>query len=392
MARKLNFDSSIAMDIKSAADDSFKDNIKMVDADKIKPSIENFYSLDDIDILADDIERQGLKHNLVVYEDEKDNGTYFIKSGHRRYAAICQLISQERYNSKYIPCLVDGKKTKSECMYDLIMLNATSRVISDSELYKQYEILKDVLDELKSEGKKVKGRLREIVAAGLSVSPAQVGKIENIKHNGVDEVKKAVETGDMSIATADKLAKLPAQQQKSILSEKPVSKIKSNDAAKSNSDHIKSNEKSAKHEINNSRVKAEPKNNNSISGTKNTNVDITVSDFQDSQIQKNSIAANTVHDYNDDDNISNKIHDIIITTNVNADENIQNTKQNNFVDDVDDTDVIDKYRKKLENIRNEFDSLVSAAKDNFDFLCAIESMQKKLDIIIKELHNGENNN
>lgn len=226
MARKLKIDTSIAADIKSAASDSFKDNIKMIEIGKIKASLENFYSMSDVDILADDIERQGLKHNLVVVEDIDEVGTYYIKSGHRRYAAIQQLVSENRYNSKYIPCLVDGKKTKDENVLDLIMLNATTRVMSDSEMYKQYEVLKETLDNLKASGEyNLKGRMREKLAEALNISSAQVGKIENIKHNAVKKVKEAVANGDMSIATADSIAKLPEEEQTEIINEKPVSEI-----------------------------------------------------------------------------------------------------------------------------------------------------------------------
>lgn len=225
MAKKFTIDTSIAADIKSAASDSFKDSIRMIELEKIKPSMDNFYSLSDIEILADDIERQGLKHNIVVVEDSENRGTYFIKSGHRRFTAIQRLVNENRYNSKYIPCFVDGIKSKSETVLDLIMLNATTRVMTDSELFKQYEILKDTLENLKHEGVKIKGRLREKVAEMLNVSPAQVGKIENIKHNAVPEIIEAVESGDMTIATADSIAKLPEQEQEEIIAETPVEEI-----------------------------------------------------------------------------------------------------------------------------------------------------------------------
>lgn len=229
MARKFQFDNAIAADIKSAASDSFKDNIRMIEIDRIKTSMDNFYSMSDIEILADDIERQGLKHNLVVAEDAKNPDTYFIKSGHRRFAAIQHLISENRYGSKFVPCLVDGTKSHSENILDLIMLNATTRVMSDSELFKQYETLKETLERLKNDGIKIKGRLREKVAEMLNVSSAQVGKIENIKHNAVDEVKEAVESGDMSIATADSLAKLPEQEQKELIADNDISEITTRD-------------------------------------------------------------------------------------------------------------------------------------------------------------------
>lgn len=229
MARKIAIDTSIATDIKSAASDSFKDNIKMIEIGKIKESMDNFYSLSDIEILAEDIERQGLKHNLVVVEDSNEPDTYFIKSGHRRFTAIKQLVREGLYNSKYVPCLVDGSKTKDENILDLIMLNATTRVMTDSELYKQYEVLKETLERLKADGMKVKGRIRDKVAEALNVSSAQVGKIENIKHNAVDEVKEAVKNGDMTIATADSIAKLPEEDQAEIVTEKPVAEITTKD-------------------------------------------------------------------------------------------------------------------------------------------------------------------
>lgn len=229
MAKRFSIDSSIAADIKSAASDSFKDNIRMIEVTKLKESIDNFYSLSDLDILADDIERQGLKHNLVVTEDADNKGTYFIKSGHRRYNAIKLLINDNRYNSRYVPCLIDGCKSKEESILDLIMLNATTRVMSDSELYKQYDILKDTLEKLKEQGVKVKGRLREKVADMLNISPAQVGKIENIKHNAVDTVIEAVENGELSIATADSIAKLPEEEQEELLEEKEISSIRTKD-------------------------------------------------------------------------------------------------------------------------------------------------------------------
>lgn len=229
MARKLTIDTSIATDIKSAASDSFKDNIKMIEIGKIKESMDNFYSLSDIEILAEDIERQGLKHNLVVVEDSNEPDTYFIKSGHRRFTAIKLLVREGKYSSKYVPCLVDGSKTKDENILDLIMLNATTRVMTDSELYKQYEVLKETLERLKADGMKVKGRIRDKVAEALNVSSAQVGKIENIKHNAVDEVKEAVKNGDMTIATADSIAKLPEEEQAEIVTEKPVAEITTKD-------------------------------------------------------------------------------------------------------------------------------------------------------------------
>lgn len=299
MAR-FKMDKSIAADIKSVADSSFKDNIRMIEIDKLKPSLDNFFSLTEIDILADDIERQGLKHNIVVTEDTNNPGSYFIKSGHRRFKAICQLIEQERYNSKYVPCFVDGSKSQSENLLDLIMLNATTRVMSDSELYNQYEVLKDTLDKLKDEGKKVKGRFREIAANYLNVSPAQVGKIENIKHNAVDQIKSAVEDGTLSITVADSVASLNEDDQKELISEKSIAEIKTSDA-KEKKKKSAQKEKIKEDQDKDLSVKRE----NKSSANNDDNIDL------DIKLQSDKDKVNVDETENNQNQVNNIISDVI---------------------------------------------------------------------------------
>lgn len=220
MARKMEFDAAITKDMQSAASDSFLDNIKMIDINEIAPSQNNFYEISDIELLADDIEREGLKQSLVVVKDP-DTGLYEVKGGHRRLAAIKLLINEKRRNSTKIPCYVDGEKSAAESQFDLIMLNATQRKYSDADTMREYEEIERTLKALESEGKPLKGRIRDNIAEILKVSPAQVGKIENIKHNAVPEVEKAVKSGEMSISTANEIAKLSEKKQQQIIKEKP---------------------------------------------------------------------------------------------------------------------------------------------------------------------------
>lgn len=220
MARKMQFDTAITKDMQSAASDSFTDNIKMIEINEIAPSENNFYEISDIELLADDIEREGLKHNLVVYRDS-DTGFYKVKSGHRRLAAIKMLINEKRRNSTKIPCFVDTEKSNAESQFDLIMLNATQRKYSDADILHEYEEIERTLKKLEAEGKPLKGRIRDNIAAVLKVSPAQVGKIENIKHNAIPEVENAVRKGEMSISTANEVAKLSEAKQQELVKNKP---------------------------------------------------------------------------------------------------------------------------------------------------------------------------
>lgn len=220
MARKLQLDAAITKDMKSAAFDSFIDNIKMIDVTEIIPSDKNFYEMSAIELLADDIEREGLKHNLVVAKDPS-TGCYEVKSGHRRLAAIELLIKEKRIKSTKIPCIVDGEKSEAENEFDLIMLNATQRKYTDAETMSEYEHLSETLKALKDEGKGLSGRIRDNIATLLGVSNGQVGKLDNIKNNAAEEVKEAVKNGEMSISTANEVAKLAPEKQKEIVEKKP---------------------------------------------------------------------------------------------------------------------------------------------------------------------------
>ena len=224
MARKFSLDASIGMDMKAASADSFIDNMKMIDFSEIKLNKDNFYTLSELELLADDIERQGLKHNLVVSKDSAGSG-YWLISGHRRYCAVKLLIEQNRLTSTLIPCYVDGERTQAEARLNLIMLNATQRKYTDAETMAEYEMLKQTIQQLEDEGKPVKGRIRDLIPTTLNISPAQVGKIENIKHNAIDEVHEAVKDGKMSISTANEVAKLTPEKQQEILTRKPTSEI-----------------------------------------------------------------------------------------------------------------------------------------------------------------------
>lgn len=53
MAKRFNFDEAITTDIKGAASDSYIDNIKMIKMTDIETNSENFYSLPDIEELAE---------------------------------------------------------------------------------------------------------------------------------------------------------------------------------------------------------------------------------------------------------------------------------------------------------------------------------------------------
>lgn len=218
MSRKFQIDSAIMADIQTANADSYIDNLKMLDIELIEPNEGNFYELSEIETLAEDIERQGLMTALVVSEN---GGRYKLISGHRRLSAVKLLIESGRRKSSKVPCFIKGAKPNNETQLDLIMLNATQRKYSDADTMREYEELTRIFKELEAAGKPIKGRIRDRIADALNVSSAQVGKLDNIKHNAIPDVEQAVKSGDMSISTANEVAKLPPEKQQKIISEKP---------------------------------------------------------------------------------------------------------------------------------------------------------------------------
>lgn len=193
---------------------TLSDSIKMIKISELHDSPDNFFEVNRVEELAETILAQGgVKENLIVRPSE--SGGYEIISGHRRKAAVQYLIDKGEDVSHKLPCLVQNFDD-SEKMMHLIMMNVSQRVISDSEMFESYQRLHKIFEEKKALGEKF-GRMRERIAEILNVSPAQIGKIENIKKNAVSEVVEAVESGDMSIHTANEVAKLDEHEQRELL-------------------------------------------------------------------------------------------------------------------------------------------------------------------------------
>lgn len=117
MAKKFTFDDAITTDIKGAASNSYIDNIKMIKIADIETNAENFYSLPDIEDLAEDIDRQGLIHSLAVAKISSEK--YKLISGHRRLTAIKLLIENGKWNNETVPCyVITAKKSDAEMNLD----------------------------------------------------------------------------------------------------------------------------------------------------------------------------------------------------------------------------------------------------------------------------------
>ena len=213
--------------LKAVVADTITDSIKMIDIAELHESADNFFVVENIEQFAQTILGQGgVKDNLIVRQLE--TGGYEIISGHRRRAAVQYLIDKGENISHYLPCLVQNYADEDDKMLDLILMNVSARQISDQELWKCYETLDKILKEKKEKGEYY-GRLRDDIAKALGVSASQVGKMQNVDKNAIETVKEAVSSGELSISTANEIAKLDKKEQSKITD---LSKVQPKDIKK----------------------------------------------------------------------------------------------------------------------------------------------------------------
>lgn len=194
---------------KSNIEEGFK--IKNIPLDDIVPSPKNNYGIRDIEELANNIELVGLMHNIVV---KKLDDKYEIISGERRYRAYSKLREEDPDKYSTIPCKVE-EESLSELK--LLFANSQARELTDYEKTYQASRIKELLLELKEQGYKFPGRMREQIADLLKVSPAQVGRMESINKNLSEPLKEKFKKDEINITTAYESSRLDEEKQEEVL-------------------------------------------------------------------------------------------------------------------------------------------------------------------------------
>lgn len=219
MAKKFSISedmlSGISKNTKKVSTLEAKENFKIeyIDIGDIVRNKSNFYEITDIDELAEDIQLNGLNHNLVVRPIE--DGLYELISGERRYTALKDLVNKGENKFKKVPCKVsDLNDLDSEIV--LIQANAQSRELSEVDKLKQVERLTELYRLKKSKGEKV-GQIRKKISQDTGLSPAQIGRYSTISKGLIKELKEVLEKGDLSIANASEFAVLSEENQRMIL-------------------------------------------------------------------------------------------------------------------------------------------------------------------------------
>lgn len=193
-------------------EDAKKGKIVYIDVDDIHANPLNFAEMSNIDALAENISEGGLLQPLLIIKKGKQN---VIHSGHRRYMAIKQLISQKKtykYMGKEfeyeIPCIYVNEAYDSEIDEAISLMRSNSYRHYEAKERKAVVVHAHELYMQLPDYKKPKGREREWITNITGISD---GLVKNIlatlnKENEKDEVIKEC-TSELPVEDIDKEAK-----------------------------------------------------------------------------------------------------------------------------------------------------------------------------------------
>lgn len=197
--------------------DTGRQQITYLPVDKLDPDENNFYSLEGIDRLADNIATVGLQQPIRVRQGS-EAGHYTIVSGHRRLAAVQILLDSEDGSGDSfrngVPCIIEtGEASAALQELRLIFANSSTRVMGPAEVSRQAERVEALLYQLKEEGMEFPGRMRDHVAEACQVSKTKIARLHAIRSNLDPVFLKYFDSGELAEETAYQLQRLPKEIQ-----------------------------------------------------------------------------------------------------------------------------------------------------------------------------------
>ena len=217
---KFDLGAYLAPTAAAVSDPDTREQIEYIDEARLHGDAENFYSMEGIEELAQNIELIGLQQPLRVRPDPDDEGGYIVVSGHRRLTAIrtiCKADEPERWRT--VPCIVErGEQSPAMRELRLIYANSDTRRMSGADISAQAERVEKLLYQLKEEGVEFPGRMRDHVAEVCQVSRSKLARMKVIREglSRSPQIAEAWKQGKLPEATAYRLAHLPEEQQDEI--------------------------------------------------------------------------------------------------------------------------------------------------------------------------------
>lgn len=193
-----------------------------VSINKMYSNDKNFYSVEDIEPLAQKILLVGLMENLEVVHDPCDRGEYRIIAGERRWRALKILVEKGYTEFEKATCQIQAPASEEEETLRLIIANDyRNKTVSD--LLEEEDKLKKILQRMKENGQKImgidlnSGRIRDVVAYFLKIAPTKVAQIESINKRLIPEFSKELKEGRLTFSAAYMISGMNEETQAEML-------------------------------------------------------------------------------------------------------------------------------------------------------------------------------
>ena len=213
-----------------------KRELRYIPLHMIDTNPRNFYSVEGIDELADNIRLFGLMEPLLVRKEAC--GRYMLISGHRRRLALRKLAEEaENYPESMhepVACMVEtaddplpGVETggddelRARQMAEelkLIYANADTRVMSSADTAQQVRRIRELFTGLQDLGYQFPGKMRDHVAAAAKVSATRVARLDVIEKSLFpEELRKSWKAGILQETSAYEIARRSPEVQMLVL-------------------------------------------------------------------------------------------------------------------------------------------------------------------------------
>lgn len=195
---------------------------KDINIKKLYSNDKNFYSVTDIEPLAQKILLVGLIENLEVVHDPCDRGEYRITAGERRWRALKLLVEQGYTDFEMVTCQIQTPASADEEMLRLIIANDyRNKTVTD--ILEEEKQLKDILQRMKQEGREIKGykldsgRLRDVIAKMLQMPATKIAQIESINKHLIPEFAEELKEGRLTFSAAYMISGMNEETQEEML-------------------------------------------------------------------------------------------------------------------------------------------------------------------------------
>ncbi|WP_371367779.1 hypothetical protein SRRS_15930 [Sporomusa rhizae] len=181
----------------------------LLDMSALVENKQNFYSIADIEVLAADISRNGIRQPLEAVM-QQDGVTYRLISGHRRLAALKYLKAQGEFVPEKVPCIIRRYESEEDEIEAIISANCQRDKTIEDEL-NELKYLQPIFRR-RFEEEKPGGKFRAYFARQLGLSESTLKrKLELLKLSPA--LLNRLKEGKLPLSAAYELTGLSPEEQ-----------------------------------------------------------------------------------------------------------------------------------------------------------------------------------